>query len=275
MMEFMGSREPLRWALRSLRAHQRAPVPHSFSHVFFEFFFVIPQWRWWIYARIQESKANPKWTNAVSLQTELGKQAGAFVKNSASSKTASGFPTKHLPTRSQAAKALLHQGTALLCRSKIPTNTLLRKASALRGERDPERRTRLIELRRPRLLQRTRQSIQREEEKPKASRRVAMAQRTTPTLNGHFCRKLRRKERRSRIGARPSALRARIILSRYLRTPPLFFHAQKSYLMSSGRAPDLRFQVPKPRKLQVQRRYGKNKRHPPWGNPQFHLWMRS
>ncbi len=91
------------------------------------------------------------------------------------------------------------------------------------------------------------QSIQREEEKPEASRRAAMAERTTPTLNGHFCRKLRRKERRSRIGARPSALRARIILSKYLRTPPLFFHAQKSYLMSSERALDLRWRAPKSR----------------------------
>ncbi|CAM6021576.1 unnamed protein product [Sphagnum balticum] len=44
---------------------------------------------------------------------------------------------KHLPTRSQAAKALLHQGTALFCRSKIPTTTLLREASALRGGARP------------------------------------------------------------------------------------------------------------------------------------------
>jgi hypothetical protein len=173
--------------------------------------------------------------------------------------------SKRLSNEAPAHPISSYEGTpssriALFCRSKIPTTTLLKEASTLRGGRDPERRTRLIELRRPRSLQRIRQNTRREEEKPEATRRSAMAERTTPTLNGHFCRKLWRKERHSRIGARSSALQARIILSRYLRIPPLFFHVQKSYLRTLGRAPDLRFQAPK---LQAQRNHRKSKRHPP------------
>jgi hypothetical protein len=144
-----------------------------------------------------------------------------------------------------------------------PDQHSLEEGTCPRGGSDSERRTRQIELRRSRSLRRIRQSTRREEEKPEAARRAAMAERTTPTLNGHFCRKLWREERRSRIGARPSALRAKITLSRYLRIPPLSFHAQKSYLMPPGKAPDLRFQVPKPPKLPVQRSHGKSKRHPP------------
>jgi hypothetical protein len=118
-----------------------------------------------------------------------------------------------------------------------PDQYSLEEGTCPGGGCDPERRTRLIELRRPRSLRRIKQSTRREEEKPEAARRAAMAERTSPTLNGHFCRKLRRKERRSRIGARPSALRAKITLSRYLRIPPLSSHAQKSYLMPPGKAP--------------------------------------
>jgi hypothetical protein len=72
-----------------------------------------------------------------------------------------------------------------------------------RGERNLGTRTRSIELRRPRSLQRNRnkQSTRREEEKSEATRRVTMAERTILILNDYFCRKLRRKERRSTIVA--------------------------------------------------------------------------
>jgi hypothetical protein len=70
-----------------------------------------------------------------------------------------------------------------------------------RGERNRGIRTRSIELRHPRSLQRNKQNTRREEEKFEATRRVAMAEQTIPIFNGYFCRKLRRKERRSTIVA--------------------------------------------------------------------------
>jgi len=194
---------------------------------------------------------------------------------SASSEVASGSPMTHRPTRFQEATALLHQGAALLCRSKIPTQSPSRQASPPRGEHNLGTRTRPIELRCPRSLQRNRQNTWREEEKSEATRRVAMAERTIPILNDYFCRKLWRKERHSMIVAWLSALKARIILSRYLRIPPPSFHAQKPYLMSSGRVLNLRHQASKPLKLQAQGTHEKNKRHPPWRNFHIHLWMRS
>ncbi len=59
-----------------------------------------------------------------------------------------------------------------------------------RGEHDLGTRTRSIELRRPRSLQRNRQSTRREEEKSEATKRVAMVERTILILNGYFCWKL-------------------------------------------------------------------------------------